>query len=62
MHLRDSTEHVLLAWDLKPHLEGMLCQGEMEETSVATDGASRESQAGKGDSPGMVRLLGYFCS
>lgn len=49
----------LLAWELKPRLEGMLSQGEMKETLVASDGASRESQTGKGDLFGMVCLLGH---
>lgn len=52
----------LLAWELKPHLEDRLSQGEMEVTPEATDGASRESQAGKGDSPRTVQFLGLFCS
>lgn len=47
-YLCDSEEHVLLSWELKSHLEGMLSLGEMEETSVAVSG---ESQAGKGDFP-----------
>lgn len=59
-YLPDFTGHVPLAWELKPHLEGMLSPGEMEVTSESTDGSSRESQAGKEDSPRAVRLLGTF--
>lgn len=61
-YLPDFTEHVLLAWELKPHLEAGLSQGEMEVTPEATDGASRESQAGKGDSPRTVQFLRLFLS
>lgn len=59
-YLPDFTGHVPLVWELKPHLEGMLSPGEMEVTSESTDGSSRESQAGKEDSPRAVRLLGTF--
>lgn len=53
-YLPDFTEHALLAWELKPHLEDGLSPGEMEVAPEATDGDSRESRAGKGDSPRTV--------